>query len=340
MHDVDLLELHSDDKPQFVWYCIVCYQHCIKNTTVLYWASEALLRWGEREKDPLLRRVAPQYRDAALAALLYDFLSLKPPSRSNDHNEHESPNASKAIKAELNICSNTSRNNLHSKNSIYFDRGRPRNYIEMEQMTLAKALVELKLLDSRVEKARCAFVPVAIKKGPKFLSSAITSQEAFEQETVADWQKLRNYYERRRKIKGAILKANATTVLTIAGCEYTLAEAIDMKRAMDVEQDMLDTVKGKVRTAQTEVDRLNVGARDKLLKLLESMYAKRENQLSESDHEAVSKPFNEANEASLVDPIGIEKVMKDSQERIDLFHADVDVALSVCNATTSIEIPV
>lgn len=209
----------------------------------------------------------------------------------------------------------------------------------MERMTLAKALVELKLLDQRIQKTRDAFVPVAVKKGGKFVSSKLSmTQEAFERETLADWQKLHGFLDRKKSIKGAILIANATTRLTIAGTEYTLAEAIDMKHAVQVEREILEDAKDKLSAARNEADRLNKVAAEKLLKLLESMYAKRENQLSESDHEAVAKPFNEAHEASLVDPIGIEKAVKDAEERIDVFMADVDVALSVCNATTHIEV--
>lgn len=208
----------------------------------------------------------------------------------------------------------------------------------MESMTLAKALVELKLLDKRVAKKRVAFEPVAIKKGASFLSSAITSQEAFERTTLAEWQSMRALLDRRRKIKSAIITANAHTEVTVAGVAYTIAEAIEQKNAMKSEQEIVTSTRRKLADAVAEVDRINSANKDKLLKLLEAMYAKRESQVSADDQDAVAKPFNEANEARLVDPVEMDKALSEMEDKIDRFLADVDVCLSVANATTSISV--
>jgi len=52
----------------------------------------------------------------------------------------------------------------------------------------------------------------------------------------------------------------------------------------------------------------------------------------------IATPFRENNEAKLVDPIGLDKILKLREEKMEAFMADVDVALSVKNATTVITI--
>lgn len=60
----------------------------------------------------------------------------------------------------------------------------------MESMTLAKALVELKLLDKRITKRTDELDPVAVKQNSKLLGTKLT-QDEFERDAKACWQSLR-----------------------------------------------------------------------------------------------------------------------------------------------------
>ena len=53
--------------------------------------------------------------------------------------------------------------------------------------------------------------------------------------------------------------------------------------------------------------------------------------------EAVSKPFMEQNQFELVDPLGIEALLNNMEDKIMAFETEVDAVLSEINATTFIE---
>lgn len=206
-----------------------------------------------------------------------------------------------------------------------------------ETLTLTKALVELKLLAKRIEKKLKTLDPVAVKKGFKFEAS-VRSQTDFERDAKADWQSLGDLIARRRKIKTALVMANATTPVEIARETMTIAEAIERKNMLDIERGIAKEMRKKLIAAQDKVDRHNREMESKLMKLLEATYAKRDAQLSKEDYDRIAKPFNESNEAKLIDPLNCEKTVQAMEEKIETFFAEVDVCLSIVNATTMITI--
>jgi len=210
-----------------------------------------------------------------------------------------------------------------------------------ETLTLTKALVELKLLSKRIDKRVDSLDPVAVKRGKqnggKFEAS-VKSQAEFERDTKAAWQALGDLMRRRRKIKTALVLANASTSLTVAGETMTIAEAIERKGMLDIEQLIVRKIRAKLYAAQGKVDAHNREMEGKLLKLLETTYAKKDAQLSKEDYERISKPFYESNEMHLVDPLNCEKTVQKMEDAYEKFQAEVDVCLSIANATTEITI--
>lgn len=206
-----------------------------------------------------------------------------------------------------------------------------------ETLTLTKALVELKLLTKRIEKRLESLEPVAMKKGTKF-ETAVKSQADFERDARATWQALNDLMTRRRKIKTALVMANATTTVEIAGETMTIAEAIEKKNMLDTEQDIVQHMRAKLVEAQNKVDRHNREMEVKLMKLLEATYAKKETQVSKDDYDRIAIPFLESNEGKLVDPLNCEKTAVKMEDRFSDFFAEVDVCLSIANATTEITI--
>lgn len=209
----------------------------------------------------------------------------------------------------------------------------------MEEMTLAKALVELKLLDKRITKRTEQLNPVAVKQNGKLLSSTMSTPD-FEAEAKASWQSLRDLMKRRRKIKAALVVANASAKVTICGEEYTLAEAIENKNMMEKEKDIVRATLWKVSEKKSVMDDIQEKNNAKLMKLLESMYGRsgKEHSLSTSDYDAVAVPFKKANEPEFVDPLNCEKMLNELKEKADSFLAEVDVSLSIANATTTIHV--
>ena len=78
--------------------------------------------------------------------------------------------------------------------------------------------------------------------------------------------------------------------------------------------------------------------KSRLLRLLGTTYAKREAQLSKDDYDRIAKPFNEANEAKLIDPLHGDKTATKMEDQFELFRAAGVVCLSIANATTTITV--
>lgn len=209
----------------------------------------------------------------------------------------------------------------------------------MEEITLAKALVELKLLDKRILKRTDQLNPVAVKQNGKLASSTLSPAD-FEAEATACWQSLRDLMQRRRKIKAALVVANATAKVTVNGDEYTLAEAIENKNMMEREKEIVHKTLRKVAREKHVIEDIKEKNNSKLMKLLESMYGRsgKEHSLSTSDYDAVAVPFKKANDPDFVDPLNCEKMLKDLEDKADTFLAEVDVCLSIANATTTIHV--
>ncbi len=209
----------------------------------------------------------------------------------------------------------------------------------MQSMTLAKALIELKLLDKQILQRINELNPVAVKQNNKLLNTKLTQSE-FEREAKACWQDLRNLTERRRRIKCALFIANATTKVTVAKKAYTLAEAIEHKRMMEVEKRIISETWVKLSFTKASLDAIERHNEEKLMRLLESMYggAEKARQPSAADHEAVAAPFKKNKDVVLVDPLDCEKLLQSLEAETDSFLAEVDVCMSVANATTVINL--
>lgn len=206
-----------------------------------------------------------------------------------------------------------------------------------EPMTLTKALAELKLLSKRIESKLKDLKPVTVKKGAKFEAS-IKSQRDFERDARASWQSLFDLMARRRRIKTALVMANANTRLTINGETMTIADAIERKNMLDLERRICDEMRKKLLDVEDAVDRHNSEMHEKLVGLLESTYAKRESQLSKDDYDRIARPFLESNEAKLVDPLNLRRTLDAMEDNYEKFLSEVDVCLSVANASTIIHI--
>ncbi|PXF45174.1 hypothetical protein BWQ96_05075 [Gracilariopsis chorda] len=206
-----------------------------------------------------------------------------------------------------------------------------------ETMTLTKALVELKLLKKRINKKVEQLEVVVVKRGG-VLPAAIKSEADFIRTTKADWQSLNALMSRRRKIKTALVVANAVTKVKIAGEEMTIAEAIERKSLVSTDRLILNRLKFVLSQAQGKVDRHNRELDERINQLLETSYGNRESQLSKEDYERIARPFKEGNTSVLIDPLNCATLMTKMEESVDAFESEVDVALSIANATTEISI--
>lgn len=204
-----------------------------------------------------------------------------------------------------------------------------------EQMSVTRALAELKTLDARITKAiNAPFVEMTI--GGKVLGSNRSVDEA-RGDIKSSFQSYEDLVKRRNAIKCAIVKSNAETKVVIGKTEMYVSEAIERKNSIAFDEQLIDNMRAQLRIAIGKVEKTNVDANTRLNQMLEVNLGK-DRKTTEEDYAAIAKPFMAKNEAALVDPLNIEKLINELQEKVDEFKLNVDFALSEINAVTKITV--
>lgn len=209
-----------------------------------------------------------------------------------------------------------------------------------ENMSIHKAMVELKTLDKRIkDRIRSSTFAIANKHSNDKVNGEPVA--VYKEDTQSAYQSVLDMIKRHEAIKRAVVMSNATKKIKVADKEYTVAEAIYMKTQGTV---FLDYLKEKIAKdlsnaqanceiknsnlddrAYTHVTNLFGGANDKKMVLTDEMEEER-------------KRFLESQVYELVDPIDAKKQLEELEAKISVFRDEIDAALSCSNAVTEITI--
>lgn len=204
------------------------------------------------------------------------------------------------------------------------------------EMTITRALSELKMLDKRIQRAIQEAVLGGYTIGKKPMTG-FHSVDEIEKRAKSDFQSIQDLIKRRNQIKSAIVISNATTEVEIAGKKMTVAEAIERKTSIQYEQQLLNKLKQTYTILVNKVDQVNEDVKNRLDKHLETLYGK-EGKVKASENEELIKPFLEENEAKFIDPIRLKDRIDELAKEIEEFLMEVDYALSESNTITRITI--
>jgi len=128
----------------------------------------------------------------------------------------------------------------------------------MKQITVTKALSDLNVLTSRIEKETDKLTVLSAKlKSKNVLKDKNIKVDDFKNEVKANYQSILDLIRNRDVIKSAIILSNAKTKVVIAGKEYTVAEAIDKKNRIALETDLLMKLKSEFATKSKQVVNFN-----------------------------------------------------------------------------------
>lgn len=97
-----------------------------------------------------------------------------------------------------------------------------------ETITVHKALAELKLLDIRIEKVIAEGVYCVANKHSNDKIGGVPLDD-YIKIMQGGYDRATDLINRRKAIKRAVVLSNAVTKVSVAGNEYTVAEAIEMK---------------------------------------------------------------------------------------------------------------
>ena len=215
-----------------------------------------------------------------------------------------------------------------------------------ETMTIHRALVELKTIDSRIEKLirEACFCSYAKKNAKKVHGVDVND---FVGSAKSSYDKISDLINRRNAIKAAVSKSNATTEVKIGDIVYTVAEAIAMKQhGMELWLSLCNAMEKQYSDAIRMIEQENSGLDNSADKYINMTYGGKD-AVADLDPEILNKArqgYIDARQLELVDGLSggscksVKETFEQLEEMIDTFENEVDSALSVSNATTTIEI--
>jgi hypothetical protein len=199
-------------------------------------------------------------------------------------------------------------------------------------ITITRALVELKTLDDRITKATTSIDFVRV-----YYPDRGVEAENFKALCQSNMQSITDMINYRASLKGAIVRSNAETKVTVAGKEYTVAEAIERKNSIRYEKAFIDSLSIQLREAIHKRDAHNAASEARLERMLTAELSK-DKRTDLQIVKDLTEGYRKANMATLNDPLGLETLIKSMQDSIAGFEAEVDVCLSESNSRTMVSV--
>lgn len=212
-----------------------------------------------------------------------------------------------------------------------------------EQMTVHKALAELKVIDSRINNAICSGTFVIANKHSNEKIHGVTINE-FKNSMKSDFQKVSDLIARRNAIKKAVVASNAVTKVKVGDTEYTVATAIEMKNhGMEFKNTFKKRLEFQYAVAKNEFDKNSGDPLEKRAEnyVLSVIQAQPKDSKMAVDSEAMKNlrvQYIKDNTYDIIDPIGVKDAIEQLDNEISSFITEVDAALSVSNALTVLDI--
>jgi hypothetical protein len=207
-----------------------------------------------------------------------------------------------------------------------------------EQMTIHKALAELKVLDKRIIDAMAAATFVVNKKNNQEKVHGVTPT-VFNEAAFASYDKITDLIKRRNAIKDAVNVSNSVTKVEIGGKTYTVVEAIDKKNhGMTFYMELRDHMTVQLSRAKADLEKQNSQLQQKAEQFVTGLMGNKETAAKSEEYDTSVKTYIKSNTVEMLDPLGIEKKIAELDDMINAFMPEVDAALSVSNALTTISI--
>jgi len=206
-----------------------------------------------------------------------------------------------------------------------------------ETMTIHQALAELKMLDNRIySKVSSANFAVANKHSNAKIGGKPVAD--FVDAAERDYQSIRDLINRRKAIRNALSQSNATTKVVIGGKEYTVSEAIEMKKTgMANYRSLLSTMTQQLANANSSVRRENERLEDKADQYVTGLLGTKD-KVASSEAEVLRKAYVDSNTYDLVALKDMQEIIQALSDEVTSFEADVDAKISISNALTSITV--
>ena len=203
------------------------------------------------------------------------------------------------------------------------------------KMSAHRGLAEVKLYNKKIDNALHSSFVVSNKVSNKNIGGRTI--EDVRKLIQSNFDSVKALIENRKRIKQSLITSNAETIVSVAGKEYTVAEAIERKASVQLDKDFLIALKNQYTQANNQVEANNSQLPTKLETYLTSVLGDKASREPESV-KMHTKVFEDSNRFELIDPAKIADYIVNYEKEIDEFASQVDYALSEVNATTFLEV--
>jgi hypothetical protein len=207
------------------------------------------------------------------------------------------------------------------------------------QITLTEALKEIKILDSRIDKAtKAKLIGCSKKNNVVVFPSSNKTKEEFSNEIKSEFQRITDLIERRALLKTKLMEANAKVEVSVSGAKMTIASAIERKNTIYFSQNLVKEMKQQLSQAFNETKRSEDAIQQRYDDTISRMMEGKDSKVNEKDFSVIRSSFEEQLGLELIDPLKLEEQINKLETEIEDFLGNVDTALSIANATNFIEL--
>jgi hypothetical protein len=199
-------------------------------------------------------------------------------------------------------------------------------------ISVTQALSELKLVRKRIDNVVDGVEFTTLKKANDMLDVTKFSAKA-----TAAHQSFTDLLARYNALKAAIVKSNATTQVTIAGTTYTIAEAVERKRTIQFERDLLTRFQHQFTSVKEDFEAHQRNEQARVERLLTTELAK-DAKTNVEVIQQLTATFLAQNKATIVDPLNLADLIRTMTESIENFETKVDYILSESNGRTMLSL--
>lgn len=217
----------------------------------------------------------------------------------------------------------------------------------MEKMLVTKALDERDLLKKRISDAISKSKLVSTKRTNDTKVSSGVSVNDFETEAKAQLQRVTDLIDRYERLDSAILLANATEEIEVAGKKMTRASAINLRKSLvnkgirqlsdtDFRGMLISHMTDNLRDAKESIARTQSVADSQREILTNNISSSEKKELTPDALQGINT-YCENLVSVLVDPVNVESKLEELVAERDALISNLESAIKISNATTYVE---
>lgn len=206
------------------------------------------------------------------------------------------------------------------------------------QISITRALSELKVLQKRFDKEVSQLDVISVQHGLTLMRNSSVKPEDFSEKAKAQLQSVEALQKRIHLIKTRIQQSNAITVVKIGTREMTVLEAIIKKSLIENQKSLLARLKKQLILANDNFEAATVSNENKIAKQLEDATKNSTVKLDLEVEKQIKASVESLYPIKMIDPCELSDKIKALENEIEEFEANVDFALSESNALTQIEV--